>query len=144
MSVLGARHQVSAMRHAWPGFKSERLMDGLVWRGWLRPKAWLDPFQVQVRLVLETRERRGAVSVNVVQPVLDVASSQRAECHMYSNGSLCLFDPSQHEWTPRMSVAETIVPWAAEWIYYFQIWQVTGAWLGGGGAPGSVAKGAVP
>ena len=28
--------------------------------------------------------------------------------------------------------AETIVPWACLWLYYYEVWHATGEWLGGG------------
>lgn len=33
-------------------------------------------------------------------------------------------------WTERACLANTIMPWAAMWLYYYEIWLVTDAWLG--------------
>jgi hypothetical protein len=30
------------------------------------------------------------------------------------------------------SIADTIVPWTAEWLVHYEIWLVTGEWYGGG------------
>ena len=34
-----------------------------------------------------------------------------------------------------MLIAETIVPWASEWLFYYEIWKGTGEWYGGGDWP---------
>ena len=31
-----------------------------------------------------------------------------------------------------MYVAETTMPWAAEWLFFFELWLATDEWLGGG------------
>jgi hypothetical protein len=51
---------------------------------------------------------------------------------MYSQKYLCLHFPKNKEWTPRMPIAKTIVPWISDWLFYYESWLVTGEWLGGG------------
>lgn len=48
---------------------------------------------------------------------------------------LCLYKPRNKEWMKHYSLADTIVPWAIEWIYFYEIWKVTGEWKGGGAHP---------
>ena len=31
-----------------------------------------------------------------------------------------------------MKIATSIVSWLVLWLYYYEIWRVTGEWLGGG------------
>lgn len=45
---------------------------------------------------------------------------------------LCLFRPKHKEWSPEHYLSETIVPWTWEWLYFYEIWRITGNWLGGG------------
>lgn len=45
---------------------------------------------------------------------------------------LCLFNPHCGEWNSTMLIANTIVHWAIEWLYYYENWVYTGKWLGGG------------
>jgi hypothetical protein len=35
-----------------------------------------------------------------------------------------------------MIIAETILPLASIWLFYYEMWQATGEWLGGGEHPG--------
>ena len=44
--------------------------------------------------------------------------------------SLCLF--YGREWNSNKNISDTIIPWAIEWIYYYELWLITGNWLGGG------------
>ncbi len=54
--------------------------------------------------------------------------------HMYSqeNCELCLYLPWAGEWTPAMALANTVLPWACEWLLHFEAWLFTGVWGGGG------------
>ena len=45
---------------------------------------------------------------------------------------LCLFRPHGGEWNNTMLIANTIVHWVIEWLYYYENWVYTGKWLGGG------------
>lgn len=45
---------------------------------------------------------------------------------------LCLFRPHCGEWNNTMLIANTIVHWVIEWLYYYENWVYTGKWLGGG------------
>jgi hypothetical protein len=53
---------------------------------------------------------------------------------------LCLFDPAGREWSNRDLIADTTLPWAAEWLLYYELWHVDGVWRGGGVGPESVAE----
>ena len=55
---------------------------------------------------------------------------------------LCLFlprhlsDENYGEWRPQLKLSETILPWAALWLFYFEQWLFTGVWEGCGAHPG--------
>ena len=44
--------------------------------------------------------------------------------------NLCLYYPG--EWNSTMNISETLIPWVSEWLYYFEVWCITGKWCGGG------------
>ncbi len=48
---------------------------------------------------------------------------------------LCLYRSKYNEWEKNMFIADTIVPWAIEWLFFYEIWQITGEWKGGGEHP---------
>lgn len=41
-----------------------------------------------------------------------------------------------HEFDSSQLISECIIPWAAEWLYFYEIWLATGEWCGGGKHPG--------
>lgn len=48
---------------------------------------------------------------------------------------ICLYLPGANEWSNRKYLSNTIIPWAIEWLYHYEIW--TGEWCGGGQHPNS-------
>jgi hypothetical protein len=67
--------------------------------------------------------------VYVVNPPLDPGHRERLP-HVYSEDRLCLYTPGQ--WDSSMLLADTILPWAAEWLFHYEVWKVTDHWVGGG------------
>ncbi len=53
---------------------------------------------------------------------------------------LCLFDPEGNEWSSHMLIADTTIPWAAKWLYFYELWHYDGVWRGGGVGFESIAK----
>ncbi len=57
--------------------------------------------------------------------------------HVFDEGrteypSLCLFDPAERGWDSSRAIAATTIPWAADWLRFYEAWQATGVWTGGG------------
>jgi hypothetical protein len=51
---------------------------------------------------------------------------------MYDQERLCLYLPGSGEWSGDMSLGHTVIPWISVWLFYYELWHVTGDWLGGG------------
>jgi hypothetical protein len=49
---------------------------------------------------------------------------------VYSNGDLCLYLPGQ--WKESMLLADTILPWTSQWLLLYELWLITGHWMGTG------------
>lgn len=54
--------------------------------------------------------------------------------HVYDTEKqrICLYYPIVDKWNFSKPLVKTIIPWAAEWLLYYEIWVVTGEWKGGG------------
>lgn len=80
----------------------------------------------------------------VLEPNLSVLASGKKLPHIYPHSGkdteLCLWLPGSGDWTPQMKFGETYIPWAAEWLYYFEVWLATGEWEGGGAHPDMTPK----
>ncbi|MDR3529296.1 MAG: hypothetical protein P4L90_01880 [Rhodopila sp.] len=73
----------------------------------------------------------------VDQPDLVALAEGRKLPHVYSESPirLCLYLPSSGEWHGGLLIANTLVPWAALWLYFFEEWLVSDDWKGGGVHP---------
>lgn len=98
----------------------------LVWQGQLAPTPMSRTYHVELRYKMNLFP-----TVKVVSPKLETRAGERLP-HLYRNGDLCLFYPRAKEWHSGLLLARTIVPWASEWLFHYEIWLSTGRWCGGG------------
>jgi hypothetical protein len=109
------------MKEYFPQFVySPNRRGGLTWSGALRPTQESPYYSIQVVHDLGRVPR-----VFVKSPKLDEEAP-----HRYPDGSLCLYWPNQWRWSPKEFIAETLMPWAALWLYYYEIWLFCGQWCG--------------
>lgn len=100
----------------------------LVAEGAVTPTALAETYRIRV----DYRQNR-MPRTWVLSPPLVARPPWTAIPHMFDQDRLCLFLTG--EWTADMYVADTIIPWAAEWLHYYELWHATGAWHGGGHEP---------
>ena len=90
------------------------------------------PLSLAYTVRLEHREADPRPKVTVVDPVLTCREGESLP-HVFAGDELCLyydeFDARKH------LIADTVVPWASEWLYYYELWLTTGDWRGGGVHP---------
>lgn len=75
------------------------------------------------------------IQVRIIKPVLVMNESGNKIPHMYSQKTLCLYMPKYSEFTRKKYISDTIIPWTGLWLYYYELWHLTGKWLGGGEHP---------
>lgn len=131
MSRISLLHQAGALRAYFPQSTVKR--DGeqsLIWVGKLQPSALGGIYTVKLHY-----SRKDGVAVYVLDPKLLLAKGATALPHVYSTPKqqLCLYYPPGNEWNPGMWFVQSIIPWASEWLYHYELWIATdGKWLGGG------------
>jgi hypothetical protein len=123
--VLGVVQQAIGIRRMWPGVAPKVKPTGLVWIGKLKPSAVSPAYTVKVVY----RPSEYFPTVHVLDPPLDPRHRDRLP-HVYDGDRLCLCEPEQ--WDQTMSIAETIIPWTAEWLFHYELWKATDRWSGGG------------
>lgn len=64
--------------------------------------------------------------VRVIDPKLEFVK----DAHMYRNDTLCLYDWRETPWQKNWHLHETIIPWTAEWLIFYELWLLTGKWRG--------------
>jgi hypothetical protein len=127
-SWLSPAHQAYRIRQAVPGAICRFPGDGLVCTATLQPTELSSVYTVQVRYQHGDRP-----TTRVLAPVLRLRPAAAGLPHVYTGDELCLYVPG--EWDPSMSIGHTILPWASEWLFHYEMWLATGKWTGGGRHP---------
>lgn len=68
----------------------------------------------------------GIPEVRITSPRID----WNKDIHMYRNGTLCLYYPPETPWKHTRNLHETIMPWTAEWLVFYELYLLKGVWLG--------------
>lgn len=109
---------------------TEQTGDHLIWKWKLRPTPLSQEYTIRMKYRYEKHP-----DVYVISPKpLPLAEGETKLPHVYDQQEqhLCLYFRKGNEWTADKRLSETVVPWIAEWLYFYEIWQYTGKWLGGG------------
>jgi hypothetical protein len=119
--------QAFALRARYPGAQLHLRAGRLLWTGDLRPNCLSRDYRVQIAY-----RTGGHPHVRVNSPQLDGRPGESLP-HVYRDGTLCLY--REGEWSSSMLIADSVVPWASEWLFFYEIWLPSGEWHGGGEWP---------
>lgn len=139
------QEQIRSMQLRFPGFRIVANGGWLVcWEGEVRPLSQ----SYRLRILYVLKDRLGPMLVAsyypmiwLLEPALRLETPHAPGAivpHIYRNADnprssrLCTFDPAADEWTRDMAIADTIVPWAIDWLVSYEGWLATGEWTGGG------------
>ncbi len=125
-SGLSAAQQAFALHARFPDAKGTLKAGRLVWTGLLQPTPLSRSYRVEI-----SYGPRGEPRVRVLETL--ATREGKSLPHVYTDGTLCLHEPG--EWTGGIYIADTTVPWTAEWLANYEIWLATGDWHGGGEWP---------
>lgn len=123
---ISVEQQAFAIKRYFPDSQYKLHKGRLTWEGSVSPSYLSESYKVQIRYKLVSPPK-----VFILNPALDVLPKKDLP-HVWDDGSLCLYYWKGNEWKPDMYIADTILPWTSEWLYHYEIWLVTGEWLGGG------------
>lgn len=87
------------------------------WVGTLRPTPSSPIYTVAI-VYMKFRPR-----VYIISPEIDEYAP-----HLYPDNSLCLYHPSDQSYHENLFIADTIIPWTAEWLYYYEKWLEDEVW----------------
>ncbi len=116
---LNLAMQATHIRHRFPQFACRIQQGCAIWRGALQPRLTSPLYQVEI-----SYKQKKLPKVRVISPPLAANAP-----HLYSDGTLCLYWPKEWRWQPDTLIAETILPWTASWLYYYELWLDTDQWL---------------
>lgn len=121
--------QTLRIRTRYPAFRcvrSTRTQRVVV--GPIQPTSISDRYEVQIRFGW------GMIpEVQVLDPVPVPRPGTTKLPHVYAENDLCLytFENGDYDFA-RDYIADTIIPWTAEWLAHYEVWYATGVWYGGG------------
>jgi hypothetical protein len=99
-----------------PQFQYSR--EKATWTGGLKPKANSPTYIVSITYRPYKRPK-----VSVIRPSLHPDAP-----HTYSDRTLCLYYPDDKSWDDQKFLAQTILLWTMEWLYFYELWLATGKW----------------
>lgn len=122
--------QQARLRKLYPDASCRIARSNLTWEGRLAPTGLGQQYLVRLTYSLQ-----GSPRLYLIEPEMRKVGGKLPE-HIYpDDGRLCLYLPSAGDWDGTMSLADTMVPWACEWLFHYEIWLATGVWCGGGNHP---------
>lgn len=126
--------QALNIKKMFPGTKVMNQRDQLlIWTHTLTPSPLGDHYDI--KLVYQITDRPKIYVINPKPLALAADETKLPHCYDQKLQYLCLYYPDGTEWNKSMLLATTIIPWAYEWLYHYEIWLGTGEWTGGGVHP---------
>ena len=102
----------------------------LTWEGAVQPTALSRLYQVTVTYKIGLRPQVSVTSDEL--PGLDRPDFPHRFSIDRKNKTVKICLHLGHEFNASQLIAECIVPWAVEWLYFYELWLATGEWCGGG------------
>lgn len=109
------------MQKHFPCFDCSLKKGILICTGTIQPSEHCDKYYLTVTL-----KQGGVPKVRITKPRIQPSP----KIHMFEDGSLCLYDFRDESWTEKANIHETIIPWTAEWLVYYELFIDTGVWFG--------------
>jgi len=120
--------QIYFMRLAYPGFSCVLLKNSATWIGLLQPTALGEVYKIRIAYTPPSQPK-----IKVLSPELQLHPDHTRLPHFYyDEGLLCLY---AKDWNPSLPIAYRIMQWISGWLYFYEVWQFTGLWVGGGTHP---------
>lgn len=129
--------QLVAIRLKYPESSACIKQGVLRWSGYLKPTPLSRVYHVLVNYKMKERP-----VVTLIGDNIQGLDRQDFPHHFYKDCTQKRVDLCLHlayEFNSGMLISDTIIPWAVEWLYFYEIWLATGTWCGGGKHP--VVKG---
>ena len=102
----------------------------LIWEGYLRPTPISKEYHVIIYYKINHRPK--VIVCGEELEKLDAKDFPHKFCINVDKRTIQICLHLYHEFNSHKLLADTIIPWAIEWLYYYELWLATGKWCGGG------------
>lgn len=122
--------QLAHLKCMYKGSKSRMYKNGFDWICPIKPTPLSQTYIIKISYHVNKPPKCYVISPSQ----LPLAEGATRLPHTYSSKKqrLCLYYPKYKEWNSSMYIATTIVHWAIQWLFFYEIWLHTGKWNGGG------------
>lgn len=121
--------QMVKLKQAFPESKCSIQRNRLAWEGTLQPTGLSARYKAEISCTVNGKPDVWVSGDNIVD--------HDNIPHKYDidkgRVNVCLYLPAEHN--SSWLFTDTIIPWIIEWLYFYEVWLATGAWLGGGEHP---------
>jgi hypothetical protein len=124
--------QIASLKNMFPASTATNVRDKqLIWHHKIRPSPLSDEYTVKLEYTIGKSPK---VYVTSPKPLLLANKATRLpHCYDQKKQHLCLYYPDGTQWNSSMHLAKTVVFWAYEWLYHYELWLGTDDdWQGGG------------
>lgn len=105
----------------------------LVWWGNIRPSRLSQTYTVNITYELSQSPQVWVIG-DELEGLEDPSFPHKYEVDIDNKKvRICLY--RYREFDSYKLLSDTIIPWAAEWLFHYEIWLATGLWCGGGDHP---------
>jgi len=88
--------------------------------GKIQPTKYSITYKIVIKYTPPTKPQ-----VNIINPIIEYND----DIHMYyDTNSLCLYYLKDMRWTVNYYIYNTIIPWTAEWLVFYELYQISGKW----------------
>jgi hypothetical protein len=129
--------QLTALRQSQPNSKFQFIKPGT-----FRRRGFAQPTPISAIYAISITYNSldySSTEVRDLSPALQMVDGKEPP-HMYDAERLCLYLSEAAEWDGSDFIAHTILPWTSLWLYFYELWLITGQWLGGGKHPSPQEK----
>jgi len=113
--------QVLKMRRLFPQFRYSGRNGSYVFTGMLQPRIHSHHYLVKIVFKVGRDPK-----VFVLEPPIEDYAPHRYP----GSKALCLYSFKLFRWDDSLFLADYIIPWAATWLYFYEIWKETDRWYG--------------
>ena len=118
------------MKAKFPQFSAYCIRDRqITWMGAWQPTALSPQYSIEIQYKQEFRPK-----IAILSPTLLLGPGQTKLPHVFDGQkSICVH--TRDQWNSCMLIADTILPWISQWLYFYEAWALTGKWFGKGTHP---------
>lgn len=129
LKSLNIAQQVAGLKALYPDAICRHDRISLTWTGEIKPTPISATYSIRIEYTIG-----GNPECFSCTPLSVPAGKKLPHVYSHKDQKLCLYYPKGKtgHWNASKSIAATIVPWASEWLFYYELWLSTGEWLGGG------------